>query len=192
MDPRLDKNWKDFDITEAALAVLVDERGRPPPRATRHGVRAHRRGIPFARVRDLTDGPEDQAATFDATSLGVDTVETVLLYHVEDADLGEVVAAEGTLSDHCPGRQVKVHVHKGKVTLIDARTTATRWCGCWTSTRATSRSRTPSTGSRRVGSIRALRSTPDHTGRGCLEETPPVAVLAGYPRLAMSSTRSRA
>ncbi len=127
---RLDKNWKDFDITEAAvLAVLAAK----PDSAVGLLTQGNKRATVFvptdaafrSLVRDLTGtAPKTEAATFDAvTSLGVDTVETVLLYHVvagKTLTSGKVVAAEGTKLTTAQGGKVKVHVLKGKVTLIDA------------------------------------------------------------------------
>ena len=127
---RLDKNWQDFDITEAAvLAVLEADPASPVALLTKGNKRATV-FVPTdaafrSLVRDLTgSNPKSEAATFEAVaSLGVDTVETVLLYHViagKTLTSGKVLAAEGTKLTTAQGGKVKVHILKGKVTLIDA------------------------------------------------------------------------
>ncbi len=86
---QFDKNWHDFDIvTEAALAVLA-EKPKSAVGLLTQGDQALTAFIPNDRafrllVRDLTGKkPRTEAATFNTVaSLGIDTVETVLLYHV--------------------------------------------------------------------------------------------------------------
>ena len=127
---KLDKNWQDFDITEAAvLAVLEADPDSPVALLTQGNQRATA-FVPTdaafrSLVRDLTGTtPKSEAATFEAVaSLGVDTVETVLLYHViagKTLTSGKVLAAEGTKLTTAQGGKIKVHVMNGKVTLIDA------------------------------------------------------------------------
>lgn len=86
---QFDKNWHDFDIvTEAALAVLA-EKPKSAVGLLTQGDQALTAFIPNDRafrllVRDLTGKkPRTEAATFNTVaSLGIDTIETVLLYHV--------------------------------------------------------------------------------------------------------------
>ena len=86
---RFDTDWTDYDIvTEAVLAVLA-ARPKSPVGVLADGSVALTAFVPrddaFRRlVKDLTGtSPKTEEAAFDAVAgLGVDTVETVLLYHV--------------------------------------------------------------------------------------------------------------
>ncbi|MFN8077847.1 MAG: fasciclin domain-containing protein [Kineosporiaceae bacterium] len=84
-----DRNWFDYDVvTQAVLAVLAAKPSSPVSVLTKGDV-ALTAFIPNDLafrylVKDLTgSSPRTEQATFDAVaSLGIDTVETVLLYHV--------------------------------------------------------------------------------------------------------------
>jgi uncharacterized surface protein with fasciclin (FAS1) repeats len=126
---KFDRTWGDFDITEAAvLAVLKAKPNSPVALLTKGGQRATA-FVPtdnaFRRlVRDLTGkAPRTERAAFKAvTGLGIDTVETVLLYHVVPGrTLGsrKVVAADGDFVDTAAGLPVKVVVKNGRVQLVD-------------------------------------------------------------------------
>jgi uncharacterized surface protein with fasciclin (FAS1) repeats len=118
-----DKNWNDFDIvTEAALAVLAAKPDSAVSLLTK-GDTALTAFIPRDRafqylVRDLTGTkPSSEKATFEAVAgLGIDTVETVLLYHVVP---GATITAKQALKSNNAelttgtGQTVKVQV-RGK------------------------------------------------------------------------------
>ena len=128
---RFDHQWGDFDITEAAvLAVLKAKPDSAVSVLTKGGQRATAfvpTDAAFRRlVHDLTGKqPRSERATFKAVaSLGIDTVETVLLYHVvPGATLysKKVVAAakEGTRIRTAAGIGFKVELRKGEVVIVD-------------------------------------------------------------------------
>ncbi len=126
-----DDNWKDFDILdqavndviaakpESAFAVLADGTVKltafaPTDRAFRKLVRA------VAGVK-----AEDEASTYELLStVGVDTIESVLLYHVvPGAPITYRAAkkADGAMLETANGATVKVDYRKksGLVYLID-------------------------------------------------------------------------
>ncbi len=83
-----DSNWQDYDIvTQAALAVLENKPGSPVS-VLLDGNTAVTAFIPNdqafrALVRSLTGSAGTEEQVFGTVaSLGIDTVETVLLYHV--------------------------------------------------------------------------------------------------------------
>lgn len=86
---RFDRNWNDYDIvTEAVLAVL-DAKPTSDVRLLADGGTALTAFIPDDRafrvlVADISGRwPTSERKVFDAVAgLGIDTVETVLLYHV--------------------------------------------------------------------------------------------------------------
>lgn len=85
----LDSTWRDFDILDQAVDTVIGARPASPVTALADGDTRLTAFAPTDRafrrlVTDLTGSrPSDEQATFDAVaSLGVDTVETVLLYHV--------------------------------------------------------------------------------------------------------------
>ena len=110
-----DKNWSDFDIVrEAADAVIVGKPGTPVALLADGSV-ALTAFIPNDRAfqklaRDLGFGAYlSEKKTFAAlATLGVDTLETVLLYHVVAGtiDSSAALAADGAVSDDRPGRRV--------------------------------------------------------------------------------------
>ena len=118
---QFDKNWHDFDIvTEAALAVLA-EKPRSAVGLLTQGDQALTAFIPNDRafrllVRDLTGKkPRTEAATFKAVAgLGIDTVETVLLYHV-------VPAATITKKDAKQADRVGLTTGTGDTVMVQVR-----------------------------------------------------------------------
>ncbi len=125
-----DSNWNDFDIVEqAALAVL----GAKPGSAV--GVLADGSTkltafVPTDRafrrlVGDLTGHwPASEQKVFDVVaSLGIDTVETVLLYHVVPGariNYATALQADGAVLTTAQGGTITVKVRDGKVYLKDA------------------------------------------------------------------------
>lgn len=127
-----DKNGRDFDIaTQAILAVLEAK----PDSAVGVLTKGQRRVTAFvptdrafkALVFDLTgDWVKERKAFRAVAGLGIDTVETVLLYHVvTGATLtsGKVLAADGSHVTTAQGGTVEVDVldpTRGVVRLQDA------------------------------------------------------------------------
>ncbi len=131
---QFDRNWNDYDIvTEAVLAVLAAKPGSPVKVVTDGDVALTAflpRDDAFRRlVKDLTGTrPKTEKATFEAVAgLGIDTVETVLLYHVVPGATitrAQALKADGARLTTALGSTVKVDVTKrhGKrvIKLVDA------------------------------------------------------------------------
>ena len=126
-----DHNWRDYDIVDkavgavlaakpgSAVGVLAD--GKTPVTAFLPDDRAFR-----ILVTDLTGKkPRTEKQTFNAVAgLGIDTVETVLLYHVvPDTRINyrQALKADGVRLTMASGGIVRVDVRKGnRVKLLDA------------------------------------------------------------------------
>jgi uncharacterized surface protein with fasciclin (FAS1) repeats len=126
-----DHNWHDYDIVDnavgavlaakpdSAVGVLAD--GKTPVTAFLPNDRAFR-----ILVKDLTGKkPRTEKQTFTAVAgLGIDTVETVLLYHVvPDTRINyrQALKADGARLTMASGGIVRVDVRKGnRVKLLDA------------------------------------------------------------------------
>lgn len=126
-----DHNWHDYDIVDnavkavlaakpgSAVGVLAD--GKTPVTAFLPNDRAFR-----ILVKDLTGKkPRTEKQTFRAVaSLGIDTVETVLLYHVVPGariNYRQALKADGVRLTMASSGVVRVDVRKGKrVKLLDA------------------------------------------------------------------------
>ncbi|WP_122819024.1 fasciclin domain-containing protein [Nocardioides pantholopis] len=128
---RFDKNWKDFDILEKAVVTVLTEKPDSPVALLTQGRKRATAFLPtdaaFRRlVRDLTGSrPANEAAAFSAVAsvADVDTLESVLLYHVVPGKtLGakKVVALEGKSVTTALGSKVKIEVKKKGVVLQDA------------------------------------------------------------------------
>lgn len=127
---KLDKNGKDFDLTEAAVLAVLDAKPGSPVRLLTQGGKRATAFIPTDKafrllVKDLKGfAPKTEAKTLkQVAKLGVDTIETVLLYHVvagKTLTSDKVLAAEGSKVATAQGGSIKVHVIKGEVTLLDA------------------------------------------------------------------------
>ena len=129
---QFDKNSKDFDIlTEAALAVVAAKPGSPVALVADGSKRA----TVFAPtdqafrilLKDLTGKTvKSEKKVFESlvAAAGVDTIETVLLYHViagKTLTSGKVLKANGAKLMTAAGGTVKVKVSKNplRVTLVD-------------------------------------------------------------------------
>ena len=130
---QFDKNAKDFDIlTEAALAIV----GAKPDSPVALVADGTKRATVFAPtdqafrvlVKDLTGQTiKSEKKIFESlvALAGVDTIETVLLYHVipgKTLTSGKVLKADGAKLMTAAGKTVKVDVRmkpKLKVTLKD-------------------------------------------------------------------------
>ena len=128
-----DSNWDDFDIVrEAADAVIADKGIDGTPVALlADGDVALTAFIPTDRafrrlVHDLTGTWPSEKKTFEAVaSLGIDTVEAVLLYHVVPGtiDSAAALAADGATLTTVQGGGITVKVRSVsplKVRLWDA------------------------------------------------------------------------
>jgi len=126
-----DHNWRDYDIVDkavgavlaakpgSAVGVLAD--GKTPVTAFLPDDRAFR-----ILVKDLTGKkPRTEKQTFKAVAgLGIDTVETVLLYHVVPGtriNYRQALKADGVRLTMASGGIVRVDVRKGnRIKLLDA------------------------------------------------------------------------
>jgi hypothetical protein len=126
-----DHNWHDYDIVDnavgavlaakpgSAVGVLAD--GKTPVTAFLPDDRAFR-----ILVQDLTGKkPRTEKQTFKAVAgLGIDTVETVLLYHVVPGtriNYRQALKADGVRLTMASGGIIRVDVRKGnRVKLLDA------------------------------------------------------------------------
>ena len=129
---KLDKNWKDFDIIEAAVLTVAGAKPETPLLALTNGKKRLTAFAPtdaaFRKlVEDLTGtAPKSEKATVDAilATYDVDTIESVLLYHVvagKTLNSTKVVAAAKkkqkiTMAN---GAKIRVKLMKGKVVLVD-------------------------------------------------------------------------
>jgi uncharacterized surface protein with fasciclin (FAS1) repeats len=84
-----DSNWRDFDIVDQAVNDVIADDPESPVAVLADGSQRLTAFVPTDRafrrlVEDLTGTkPADEETTYDAVaSLGLDTVESVLLYHV--------------------------------------------------------------------------------------------------------------
>jgi uncharacterized surface protein with fasciclin (FAS1) repeats len=129
---KLDKNWKDFDIVEAAVLTVAGAKPKSPLLALTDGTKRLTAFVPTDQafrklVEDLTGtAPKSEKATVEAilATYDVDTIESVLLYHVVAGNTltsPKVVAAAEkkqkiTMAN---GAKVQVKLVKGKVVLVD-------------------------------------------------------------------------
>jgi len=128
---KFDHNWRDYDIVDAAVGAVLAAKpgsavgvladGKTPMTAFLPDDRAFR-----ILVKDLTGKkPRTEKQTFKAVAgLGIDTVETVLLYHVVPGtriNYRQALKADGVRLTMASGGIVRVDVRKGnRVKLLDA------------------------------------------------------------------------
>ena len=128
---QFDRNWYDYDIvTEAVLAVL-GAKPNSPVKVLTDGTVPLTAFIPNDRafqvlVRDLAGTtPRTEQATFQAVAgLGIDTVETVLLYHVVPGATNTkkaAVKANGAVLTTAQGGTFRVKVYNRHVPIIELR-----------------------------------------------------------------------
>jgi uncharacterized surface protein with fasciclin (FAS1) repeats len=126
---KFDKNKKDYDIlTEAVLAVLAEKPDSAVSVLTDGSVRltafAPQDRAFFPLVKALTGKkPKSERAAFKAVAgLGIDTVETVLLYHVVPGSTitaKKALKANGAKLKTAQGGKIKVKVRHGNIFLKD-------------------------------------------------------------------------
>ncbi len=125
---RFDKNWSDYDIvTEAALAVIAAKPDSPVTVLTKGKVPVTA-FIPndwsFRQLaKDLTGTKfTSEKQVFNAlTGLGIDTIETVLLYHVVPGatiDSKSALGADGVALTTAQGGKVTVDVIYPKLPIV--------------------------------------------------------------------------
>lgn len=126
---RFDRNAQDFDVLERAVGLVLEARPGSRVGVLADGSRRTTAFLPtdqaFTRlVADLTgERPGSERATFRAVrSLGVPTVNDVLLYHVlpgRTLTSEKVLAARGTRVGTALGAPIRVTVRNGDVLLGD-------------------------------------------------------------------------
>ncbi|MDP2772016.1 MAG: fasciclin domain-containing protein [Nocardioides sp.] len=126
---KFDHKWGDFDITEAAVLAVLDAKPNSPVALLTKGGQRATAFVPTDAafrhlVRDLTGKRmHSERATFKAVAgLGIDTVESVLLYHVvagQTLTSDKVVAADGGYVRTAAGTTFKVVLKKSKVMIVD-------------------------------------------------------------------------
>ena len=124
-----DRNGRDFDIVERAVLAVLEAEPDSPVGVLARGDERLTAFVPtdnaFRRlVRDLTgSAPKREKATFDAVAtVGVDTIETILLYHVVPGDTitsRQAARSDGAKLVTAQGRKVEVSVRKDNIFLVD-------------------------------------------------------------------------
>ena len=128
---RFDHNWKDFDILEKAVLTVLHAKPDSPVGVLTQGKKRLTAFIPtdaaFRRlVKDLTgSAPRTEKATFTklASVADVDTLESVLLYHVVPGTTitsREAKQADGAKLTTAQGGTIKVNVKGKQIVLVDA------------------------------------------------------------------------
>ena len=126
-----DHNWHDYDIVDNAVEAVLAAKPGSAVGVLADGKKSVTAFLPNDRafrilVEDLTGKkPRTEKQTFQAVAaLGIDTVETVLLYHVVPGtriNYRQALKADGVRLTMASGGIVRVDVRKGKrVKLLDA------------------------------------------------------------------------
>ncbi len=134
---RFDHNRRDFDVTTQAVLAVLDAKPSSAVGVLTKGKQRVTAFVPTDRafrvlVFDLTGTwiHKERKAFGAVASLGIDTIETVLLYHVvagKTLTAAKVLASDGAARGDRPGRLVTVDVLDPSVA----------WSGCRTPTRTT-------------------------------------------------------
>ena len=126
-----DHNWHDYDIVDKAVGAVLDAKPGSAVGVLADGKKSVTAFLPDDRafrilVKDLTgEKPRTEKQTFKAVAaLGIDTVETVLLYHVVPGtriNYRQALKADGVRLTMASGGIVRVDVRKGnRIKLLDA------------------------------------------------------------------------
>jgi fasciclin domain-containing protein len=125
---RLDKNPFDFDLTEQAVLAVLEAKPDSPVGLLADGSQRLTAFVPTDQafkylVRSLKGfKPKSEAKAFkQIAKLGIDTIETVLLYHVVPGKTlvsDKVLAADGQRVKTAQGGRIRIDVGR-EVTLID-------------------------------------------------------------------------
>ena len=128
---QFDRNWYDYDIVTEAVLAVTSAKPDSPVNLLKDGTVPLTAFIPNDRafqvlVRDLTGSwPRTEQATFAAVAgLGIDTVETVLLYHVvPGATITKKAAAKanGAVLTTAQGGTFTVKVYNRHLPIIELR-----------------------------------------------------------------------
>jgi uncharacterized surface protein with fasciclin (FAS1) repeats len=129
--PGFDRNWRDYDIVEAAVGAVLKNKPNSPVKVLADGRVPLTAFIPtdhaFRKLAsDVTKKRyTSEKAVFDAVaSLGINTVETVLLYHVVPGATITYRAAlrsDGAKLTTAQGGKITVDVRRWhRVHLVDA------------------------------------------------------------------------
>ena len=128
---KLDKNWQDFDIVEAAVYAVLDAKPASPVGLVADGSTRLTVFVPTdAAFRSFVRSIKGFAPKTEAKTLAqvvkiagsIDTVETILLYHViagKTLTSPKVVAAEGDKLTTAQGGAFRVHIGRAGVSLVD-------------------------------------------------------------------------
>jgi uncharacterized surface protein with fasciclin (FAS1) repeats len=126
---KFDKKGGDFDIVEAAAYAVLAAKPNSPVALLADGTKRLTAFAPTDRafrrlVADLTGTSYSSESKVFAkvASLGIDTVETVLLYHVVPGmtiTAAKAIQADGAKLTTAAGVKLKVKVVHGVVTLVD-------------------------------------------------------------------------
>lgn len=125
-----DKNAKDFDILTVAVLAVLDAKPESPVKVLTDGTTALTAFIPTDKafmnlVKSLTGKtPKTEKAAFNAVaSLGIDKVESILLYHVVPGSTimsPDALKSNGAkLDTAAAGKVLKVGVKGTTITLTD-------------------------------------------------------------------------
>jgi uncharacterized surface protein with fasciclin (FAS1) repeats len=128
---RYDRNWNDFDILEKAIGRVMAKKASSDVAVLADGSTPLTAFVPTDRafrnlVRSLAgEAPKTERAVFRAvrSAADVDTLETILLYHVVPGatiTYAQAKRADGTELDTAQGGTLTVQVADGKVRLRDA------------------------------------------------------------------------
>ena len=128
---KLDKNWEDFDLVEAAVFAVLDAKPNSPVGLVADGSTRLTVFAPTdAAFRSFVKSIKGFAPKTEAKTLAqvvkiagsIDTIETILLYHViagQTLTSPKVLAAEGDKLTTAQGGAFRVHIGKGGVFLVD-------------------------------------------------------------------------
>lgn len=127
---KLDKNWKDFDILEQGVLAVLDAKPNSPVKLLAQGGKRATAFLPTdaafrSLVADLSGSkPATEKKTLKAllSVADVDTLETVLLYHVvagKTLTSPKVLKAEGSKIRTAQGGKIGVKVKGKKVYVTD-------------------------------------------------------------------------
>jgi hypothetical protein len=128
---KLDKNWQDFDLVEAAVFAVLDAKPTSPVGLLADGDTRLTAFVPTdAAFRDFVRGIKGFAPKTEEKTLkqvvkiagSIDTIETILLYHViagKTLTSPKVLAAEGDKLTTAQGGTFRVRINKVGVALVD-------------------------------------------------------------------------
>ena len=129
--PGFDRNWSDYDIVEAAVGAVLKAKPNSPVKVLADGRVPLTAFIPTdqafrALASDVTKKRyTNERAVFTAVAgLGINTIETVLLYHVvpgKTIDARTALRSDGARLTTAQGSMITVDVRHGKrIYLVDA------------------------------------------------------------------------